>query len=273
MTYPKKISMNYLTKFTFAFMFAMSALFTAQAQDATATPLYNEGIAALKAKDFQTGYDKIKAALKAAETEENEQILGLAKKNLIKATYSLGNAKLKAKSVDEAMKLYDEGIALNPEYPAIYKGKGNALRAKGQNVDAVKMYFKSAELYEKAGKAESGAKAVKKAVVLVSKLYTGKKYADAVTAGNAFLELKETHKVHYYVAKSYEKQKDKTNALTHINKAVELAGAKVDDKYYWAQGNIAEKAGKKSDALAAYKKITAAKYKENAAFKIKELSK
>ncbi len=273
MIYPKKISMNFLTKFTFVFMFAMSALLTVQAQDATATALYNEGLSSLKSKDYQNGYDKIKAALKAAETEENEQILGLAKKNLAKAAYSLGNQKLKAKATDEAMGLFDEGIEMNPAYPPIYKGKAAALKAKGQSVDAIKMYFTSADLYEKAGKAESAAKAVKKAGSVVSKLYSGKKYAESIEAGKAFLEVKESHKVHYYVAKAFEKQKDKTNALTHINKAVELAGDKATDKYFWAQGNIAEKAGDKAVALKAYKKITDAKYKENAAFKIKELSK
>jgi len=253
------------------FVLAIGATFTAQAQDATATTLYNEGLASLKSKDFQTGYDKTKAALAAAKTEENEQIIGLAKKNLAKATYYLGLKKLKAKSTDEAMALFDEGIEANPEYPTIYKGKAQALNAKGASVDAIKTYFKSAELSEKAGKAKASEKTVKKAASLVGKLYSGKKYAKTIEAGKAFLEVKESHKVHYYLAKAFEKQKDKTNALTHINKAVESAGDEISDKYYWAQGNIAEKAGKKADALAAYKKITAAKYKENASFKIKEL--
>lgn len=267
----KKISMSNWKKWTFLLIVTFSAVFTAQAQDASAATLYNEGLASLKSKDFQVGYDKTKAALSAAQAEENEEIVGLAKKNLAKASYYLGLKKLKAKSVDEAMTLFDEGIEANPEFPSIYKGKAQALNAKGQSVDAIKMYFKSAELSEKAGKAESAKKTVKKAGSVVSKLYSGKKYKKAIEAGNAFLEVKESHKVHYYLAKSYQKQKDNTNALTHINKAVELAGSDITDKYYWAQGNIAEAAGKKTTALAAYKKITAAKYKENATFKIKEL--
>ncbi len=258
-------------KWVFVFIVAIGATFTMQAQDATATTLYNEGLASLKSKDFQTGYDKTKAALTAAIAEENEQITGLAKKNLAKASYYLGLQKLKAKSVDEAMSLFDEGIEANPEYSAIYKGKAKGLNAKGQSVEAINAYFKSAELSEKAGKTEKSAKTIKQAVSIVSKLYSGKKYGKAIEAGKAFLAVKESHKVHYYVAKSFEKKKDKTNALTHINKAVELAGAEISDKYYWAQGNIAESAGKKTVAISAYKKITDAKYKENATFKIKEL--
>ncbi len=269
--YTKKISMKDWKKWAFLFIVTISVAFTGQAQDATATTLYNEGLASLKSKDFEAGYDKTKAALAAAETEENEKIAKLAKKNLAKAAYYLGQQKLKEKAVEEAMSLFDEGIEANPDYPALYKGKAQALNAKGQSVDAIKTYFKSAELSEKAGKSEAAAKTIKKAGSVVSKLYSGKKYAKAIDAGKAFLEVKDSHKVHYYVAKSFEKQKDKANALTHINKAVELAGAEASDKYYWAQGNIAEKAGKKADALAAYKKITEAKYKENAAFKIKEL--
>lgn len=271
MMYTTKISMSNLKKWAFLCMIMMSTAFATYAQEASAAALYNEGLASLKAKDFQAGYDKTKAALTAAQAEEDEKIVGLAKKNLAKASYYLGLQKLKAKSVDEAMALFDEGIEANPGFSSVYKGKAKALAVKGESVEAINTYFKSAELSEKAGKKESAAKTVKKAGSVVSKLYSGKKYAKAIEAGKAFLAVKESHKVHYYVAKSFEKQKDKTNALTHINKAVELAGAKVDDKYYWAQGNIAEKAGKKADALVAYKKITAAKYKENATFKIKEL--
>lgn len=267
----KRMAMNGFNKWVLILIVALSAGFSVQAQDASAASLYNEGLASLKSKDFQTGYDKTKAAIEAAEAAEDEKTAGMAKRNLAKAAYYLGQEKLKAKSVDEAMALFDEGIAANPEYASIYKGKAMAQHAKGESVEAVKTYFKSAELSEKAGKTESAAKTIKKAGGLVSKLYSKKKYAKAVEVGKAFLEVKESHKVHYFVAKSMEKQKDNANALTHINKAVELAGDKVDDKYYWAQGNIAEKAGKKADALSAYKKITAAKYKENAAFKIKEL--
>lgn len=264
--------MKNLKKWAFVLIVAIGASFNLQAQDASAASLYNESLASLKAKDFQAGYDKVKAALTAAEAEENEQVLGLAKKNLAKATYYLGLQKLKEKSVDEALTLFDEGIAANPDYPSIYKGKAQALTAKEQPVEAVNMYFKSVELSEKAGKTKSIAKTIKKAESVVSKLYAKKKYDQAVAAGNAFLVLKDdSHKVHYYMAKSLEKKKDAATALTHINKAVEMAGDEIDDKYYWAQGTIAEKAGEKATALTAYKKITAAKYKENADFKIKEL--
>ena len=115
-------------------------------------------------------------------------------------------------------------------------------------------------------------KLVKKATNIVGKLYSAKDYAAAVTAGKAHLEAKETEGAHYYVAKSLEKQKDNAGAVSHINKAVELAAASgkaVPDKYYWAQGNILEATGDKSNAAAAYKKIKGEKYKANADFRIK----
>ncbi len=288
MIYAKITSMNTLKRWAFVFIVAMSATFSMQAQDtpaaeteaatpattASAAAMYNESLASLKAKDFQAGYDKTKAALAAAKAEENEQIIGLATKNLAKAAYYLGQKKLKDKSVDEAMKLFEEGIATNPEFPGAYKGKASGLAAKGQSVEAINTYFKSAELSEKAGKAKSAAKTIKKAASVVSKLYSSKDYAKTIEAGKAFLAVNDdSHKVHYYMAKSHQKQKGYATALTHINKAVEQAGDKAKDKYFWAQGNIAEKAGKKSAAIAAYKKITDAKYKENAEFKIKELQK
>jgi len=153
-------------------------------------------------------------------------------------------------------------------------GKAQALDGKGEKTAAVTAYIGAADLAEKSGKADRAVQLVKKAGSIVGKMYSGKNYAGAIEAGKAHLALKETDKVHYYIAQSYAKQSDNATAATHIVKAVEMAeasGTAVPDKYYWAQGNILEATGKKTDALAAYKKITGEKYKANADFKVKEL--
>ncbi len=272
----KQLPMNFFKKGTFLMVLALG-LFTTSlvAQDATAASLYNKGLASLKAKDYETGYPQIEAALKAAEAEGNEKVVTLAKKNGAKAAYNLGSAKRKAKAYDEALTLFARGIELNPDYSSNYMGRAQALDGKGDKIEAVKAYISAAGLAEKGGKADRAVQLVKKAGSIVGKLYSGKNYAGAIEAGKAHLALKETDKVHYYLGQSFSKTKDNANAATHINKAVELAtaaGTAVPDKYYWAQGNILEATGNKADALAAYKKITGEKYKANADFKVKELS-
>lgn len=250
--------------------------FSLSAQEASAASLYNKGYASLKAKDYETGYPQIEEALKAAEAEGNEKVINLAKKNGAKAAYYVGSAKRKAKAYDEAITLFKRGMELNPEYSSNYMGLAQAYNSQGKKVEAVESYLAAAELSEKAGKADRAAQLVKKASSIVGKLYTAKDYAKAIEAGKAHLAKKETAAAHYYVAKSYDKQKDSANASTHINKAVEMAeagGEAAADKYYWAQGNILEAVSKKADALAAYKKITGEKYKANAEYRIGELEK
>ncbi len=270
----KQLSMNFLTKGTLVFVLTLGLLTSLSAQDATAASLYNKGLASLKAKDYEAGYPQIEAALKAAETEGNEKVVTLAKKNGAKAAYNLGSQKRKAKAYDEALTLFDRGIELNPTYSSNFMGKAQALDGKGEKTAAVKAYIAAADLAEKSGKADRAVQLVKKAGSIVGKLYSGKNYAGAIEAGKAHLELKEAGNVHYYLAQSFSKTKDNATAATHIVKAVDLtaaAGTAVPDKYYWAQGNILEATGKKADALAAYKKITGEKYKANADFKVKEL--
>ena len=271
----KLLPMNILKKGTLLFVLTIGLLTSLSAQDATAASLYNKGLASLKAKDYVTGYPQIEEALKAAEAEGNEKVVTLAKKNGAKAAYNLGGQKRKAKAYDEALTLFNRGIELSPDYSSNYMGKAQALDGMGKKTEAVQAYIAAANLAEKGGKADRAVSLVKKAGSIVGKLYTGKKYAEAIAAGKAHLELKDAEKVHYYLAQSFSKTKDNANASTHIAKAVALAeasGTAVPDKYYWAQGNILEANGDKAGALAAYKKITGDKYKANADFKVKELA-
>lgn len=269
----RQLPLNILTKWTLIFVLAIGSTTALLAQAATAPGLYNEALASLKAKDYEKGLPQIEAALKAAEAEGNEKVIGLAKKNGAKAAYNVGSSKRKAKAYDEALTLFERGIELNPEYSANYMGRAQALEGKGDKAEAIKAYLKAAEFAETAGKADRAAQLTKKAGNIVGKIYSSKDYAAAIEAGKAHLELKESATVHYYLAKSYEKQKDNASASTHINKAVELAGATATDKYFWAQGNILEATGNKAEAKAAYQKITGEKYKANAEYRIGELEK
>lgn len=246
------------------------------AQDATATSLYNKGLASLKAKDYENGYTQIEEALKAAEAEGNEKVMSIAKKNGAKAAYNLGSAKLKAKAIDEANTLFTRGLEMNPAYSSNIMGLAQVLDAKGEKVAAVKKYFEAIDLAKKNGKEKTATSMTKRAAGVISKLYKAKDYTQLVEAGKAYLAFDDNSRVNYYVAKSYEKQKDNASAVPFINKAVELAaatGKPVKDSYLWAQGNILEAAGNKADAKAAYQKITGEKYKANADFRIKELEK
>jgi len=271
----KHLPMNFLRGISLLLLLSFSV--STFAQDATATSLYNKGLASLKAKDYENGYAQIEEALKAAEEEGNDKVIAIAKKNGAKAAYNLGSAKLKAKAVEEANTLFARGLEMNPNYSSNIMGLAQVLASKGESVAAVKKYFEAVAMAKTNGKEKTATNITKRAAGVISKLYKAKDYPTLVEAGKAFLSFDENNqKVNYYVAKSLEKQKDNASAVPYINKAVELAAASgkpVKDSYLWAQGNILEAAGNKADAKAAYQKITGEKYKANADFRIKELEK
>lgn len=268
----KLLSMNFLKGISLLLLLSFSI--PTFAQDATATSLYNKGLASLKAKDYENGYAQIEEALKAAEAEGNEKVIAIANKNGAKAAFNLGQAKLKAKAIDEANTLFARGLEMNPNYSSNIMGLAQILDAQGSKVESIKKFFEAVAMAKTNGKEKTAANITKRAGSVIGKLYKAKDYAKVAEAGKAYLAFDENSRVNYYVAKAFEKQKDNASAVPFINKAVELvaaSGKPVKDSYYWTQGNILEATGNKADAKAAYQKITGEKYKANADFRIKGL--
>jgi len=255
--------------FIFAFFLVAGTIF---AQDEkSAASLYNEGLGLLKAKDYEAGLPILESALAKAMEEENEKVIGLAKKNGAKAAYNLANSKKKSGAHDEAIALYKKGIEWSPNYASNYKGLASATEAKGEKVEAIKMYITAGDKTTASGKAEKAAKLYKKARNMVGKIYTGKDYANAMIAGKAFLEMRDDAEVCYYMCRAITESGVTEEAITYADKAIELSGTSVDDKYYVAKAKAYEKLSKNADAVAAYKLVTGEKYKPQAEYKIKEL--
>jgi len=240
-------------------------------EEKSAAKLYNEGLALLKAKDYEAGLPLLESALAKATDGGDEKIIGLAKKNGAKAAYNLANAKKKAGDIDGALGLYEKGIAWSPDYASNYKGKAAATEAKGDKLGAIKLYVMAGDKTTASGKADRAAKLYKKAQNMVGKIYQSKDYAAAITAGKAYLELRENAEVCYYLCRAITESEVNDEAITFIDKAITLSGDTVDDKYYVAKAKAFEKMSKNADAIEAYKKVTGEKYKEQAEYKIKTL--
>jgi len=242
-----------------------------QAQEKTVAGLYNDGLALLKQKDYVGGLALMEQALEKAGPDD-DKVVGLAKKNGAIAAYNAANAERKNKAYDAALALYNKGIGHNPDNSSNYEGVARVYEGQGKKVDAVKAYLAAAAKSTAEGKADKTAKREKKAATMVGKLFVSKDYDTAIAAGEAFLSMKDdAAEVQYYVARSYGEKGDAAKSLEHAEKAVTLAGGAGEDKYFYAQATQLEALGRKSDAVAAYKKITGDKYKKQATYKITEL--
>jgi len=240
-------------------------------EEKSAAALYNEGLGLLKEKDYEAGLPLLEAALTKAEEDGNEQVIDLAKKNGAKAAYNLANAKKKEGNLDEAAELYSQGIEWAPNYPSVYKGMAAVYEAKDENIEAVKMYLTAGDKTTAKGKEKRAKRLYKKARNMVGKMYTGKDYENAIVAGKAFLEMREDAEVYYYLCRSITESEVTEEAINYANKAIELSGEDVKDKYYVAKAKAYEKMNKNAEAVEAYKLVTGEKYKPQAEYKIKEL--
>lgn len=256
---------------TFLFAFCLLTGISVAQDDKSAPALYNEGLALLKAKDYEAGILILESAISKATEEENDQVIELSKKNGAKAAYNLGNAKKKADALDEAIALYTRGIEWAPDYPSNYKGLAAVIEEKGDDVEAIKMYIQAGDKTAESGKPGKAKKLYKKASNMVGKIYTNKDYPNAILAGKAFLELRESAEVYYYVCRSITESDATEDAVAYADKAISLSGDKVDDKYYVAKAKAFEKLSKNEEAIEAYKLVTGEKYKPQAEYKIKEL--
>ncbi len=240
------------------------------AADKTAASLYNEGLAALKAKNYADGLASLEQALTKAEADGNDKVVGLAKKNGAMAAYNLGNSKRKAKAFDEATALYTKGTTLNPSYSSNYIGLARVLGDQGKKTEAMAAYMKASEMAKAEGKAKKESEAYKRAKSLVSSSYNAKSYDEVISLGTTLVAKKDNPDVRYYMAKSLMETGKHSDAISHLDSALGLAPEK-KDRVIFAKAESLEKLGKNAEAVAAYKMITDAKYKKTADYKISTL--
>jgi len=255
--------------------FLLLALFTfsLSAQDAAAAPtaagVYNEGLAALKTKDYVKGFPLMEEALKLATESNNEQVIGLAKKNGAMAAYNLGLSKLKAKSFDEANGLFNKAKEMSPSSSSSYIGLARVMKEQGKYDEAMDAFFVGVNKAKAEKKMKKAADAEKRAKGMVTSVYKAKKYEDVVTLGEKFLANAKNADVSYYVGKSMVANGDDAGAIAHFDNA--LGMIKDKDKVNYAKAQSLEKLGKNTEAVAAYKLVTGEKYKAQVDHKVSTL--
>lgn len=259
--------------------FGTSVMLNAQeeAAEVSAASLYNDALEMLKAKDYEGAYPLLIQALEIADPEDetDAKVIDLTKKNGARAAYSLGTAALKGKDYEKALEYYGQGVEWLPSYYANVLGKAQALERLDKDQEAVVAYVTAGKLAAEGGKADRAESYFSKAAIIVGKTYAAKKYDDAIALADAYLELHpDMHDVHYYLGSSLLDKGDAAKALAELDKAIEMASDESDElsKYFYKKGQAHEKLGQKSDAIAAYGKVTDPKYKEAADYQINQLN-
>ncbi len=254
---------------------ATTAVQAQEQEEKSAATLYNEGLEAMKAKDYANALPLMEMAIEKADPNEETgaQVIKLAKRNGAIAAYYTGNDKRKAEEHEAALELFDKGIAFNEDFYANYIGRAQALDKMGNDLEAVKAYIVAADKAAAAKKDDRVDQLVRQAEIIVAKTSAADNFDAAIEQGEALLALKETAEGNYYTGQAYESKGDASKGLELVAKAIELAGEGSEelDKYYMFKGNCHEKLGQKSEAIDAYKMITSGKYFERAKYNINKL--
>ncbi|MEM8526716.1 MAG: tetratricopeptide repeat protein [Bacteroidota bacterium] len=271
-----------MTKRIYAMMLLFLGLgIMVQAQDEkSAADLYTEAEEFRKAKDYAAAFPLYEQAIAKAETAEEGdsiamEVIKVSKKNGVRTAYYLGTSQRKAKDYEAAIATFDKGLAMG-EFYALYGAKAQAMDKMGKKEEAVEAYILAGDKYKEAGQDVS--KYVPMYRKAISRMYTGKAYSKVIEVAAEREELAADAGSAYYIAKSYNAKKNYAKALEYADKAIaalpEGTEAKKADKYYMLLGDANSKLSKKSEAIAAYKKVSASgKYGKRAAYLITELEK
>jgi predicted Zn-dependent protease len=245
-------------------------LATVSAQDApaaNASALYNEGVAALKEKNFKSGYQLLDSAYVLAIKDNNAEVSGLAKKNLIFAAYNYGNDLIKNKDTKGAIVVFERGLIVDPASGIMHQGIGKAKEEMGDAEGAAKSYMTSLD----AAKAEKDDKKISDAQTRVKNLLVkqlqAKAYAKVIKIGTDYLAVDNNSSITYLVGKAYTDKGENANGIKYLLQTVDLsnkAGEKVEDKVYYGLGVAYDATKDSKNAIKYLGMVTDPKYKASA---------
>ncbi|GJM33054.1 MAG: hypothetical protein DHS20C18_20550 [Saprospiraceae bacterium] len=264
-----------MTFLSIAVLFLTVSISAIAQESASAADLYNSGLEKLKAKQYAEAMPLMEQAIAAADatSETDQKVVKLAQRNGAVAAYYLGNRQRKADKVDEALATYQKGIEWNASFYANYIGQAQALDDKGEIAKAVPAYLHAAEMCSKKEKTKGKVASLEsKASNILALAYSDKKYAEAIAASEAYLEVKDAAEAHYYLAKALLDTGKATDALTHADQAITMIPEGEDpSKYHMAKGEVHEALKQSDSAVEAYKKVSDAKYAKLAKYRIEQI--
>lgn len=253
-------------------LFIVLMSFTISGQEESTASIYNDGLALLKSKDYEKGLEMMQKAYSMAVEEGNEQIVGLAKKNGAIAAYNVGNGYRKSESYDLAVEAYKKGIELNPDYSSNYEGVARSLEGKEDLVNAVKYYIMAGQKAFAEDNTDRAESRLKKAEVMIGKTYVADDFETAIKMARAYIEAQPGNPdVNYYLSRSLAEKGQIEEALTYMDKAIELGAQEEVDKYNFYKAEQLEKLGRNSEAAAAYKLVNDEKYKAQADYRVSQI--
>ena len=235
---------------------------------------YNAGIEAAKAKNYDKAYTEFTKAAKLAKGEGDNDVAQRASKVAAQIDYNLGKQLVAEEKFDAALKRFETGITLFPQYSNNYLGKALALKKLERDEDAISAY----EDLIAFGKENNDSQAVQEGqqgirdhfIFLASSALGRQAEPSSSDAREALGYLEQLQEYVEADADTYFYQAAANNALGNYAEAISLAdqalemhrGSKTDAaKIYFVKGEALMYDGNTAAAKQAFQNATYGSYK------------
>ena len=248
------------------------------AQKALAQTYYAYAVSLNQEKEFDKAIEQFKNAENFAVATNNEEIADRASSFVGRVYLAKASATFTDKQYDETIAAADEVLKMDAENEMAYFWRGRAYREQG---DLTKMKADLDKCMELSKDDEQKEKTYSNAAKIAGAAYMAagadalkaKKYTDAI----ANLEIATSYpeinaNAFYYLAVAYNALSKWNDAVTAAEKALTM-DLKDPSATYFELGKAYEGAGKKTEACAAYKKVTSEQYKKNAEYQMQTVLK
>lgn len=234
---------------------------------------YNQALEAARAKKYDEAHGLFVKAAQAAKQANDNDIAAKASKVAAQIDYNAGKKLSDEGQYEAALKRFESGISLAPNYTNNYIGKAVALKGLKRTDDMIAVYQQMIQLGDaeavKAGRDGIRDHYVYQASSALSRNGAAATRADASEALGYLQKLQETldvsedADVQYYTAVAYNVQGDYAQSIAAANKALELHnGSKTDKaKIYFVLGEAQMYSGNTGAAKEAFQNATFGSYK------------
>jgi tetratricopeptide (TPR) repeat protein len=232
---------------------------------------FNEGKAALDAKNYDEAYTHLERSMNLAQEAGDEEVVKMTSNVLSKIDYSRGNNALKKDEAETALTHFEIGIEHDATYAKNYYGKGLALKNLERIDDAMAAFKEAMETNDR-----TVARAAESAVrdyygfLASSALSRNGERANSNDADEALAHIATMREMveldadaHYYLAEAHKLKSSLGDCISEADQAIEMSrGSRTDKaKMYYVKGECLMRQGDNSAARAAFENALYGNYK------------
>ena len=250
------------------------------AEDQIPKLYYKLAVDSYKKHDFEGAIKYFEQTEKAGKKYGNQALAQKSHRLIPKLYYAWGKQEFIQKNYQDALNIFDKGIATEPNLASAYLGKALVYDKLKQEDKMTEAANKAIDIAQKVHDQKTLVNAQKfmrnytynHAVMAIQ----NNKQADAEKYLNASIKYgNNSPDVYYELGKIQRKKGKYTEALNYLQKALSLdQGNEVTKaKYYFALGKVYEDMNKKTEACAAFRKALHPPYDESAKYEMEQVLK